>query len=157
MLRMQVRASQGLGRGGGYFERSDPSDRRERDQSDERETDLDIFGRRRSSTTPVATGGAQSAEAAPQAEASSTVSSSRPPGSGPRNGLHSAPALPTKAERQKAALERLRNPKRKASLSPPRTRVYRDRTSRSRSREAVDSSQSKNKRSRGFIFSGGVS
>ena len=41
--------------------------------------------------------------------------------SGPRNGLTTGSALPSKADRQKAALERLRNPVKKKEMSPPRS------------------------------------
>mmetsp|Transcript_18225 Transcript_18225/g.54493 ORF Transcript_18225/g.54493 Transcript_18225/m.54493 type:complete len:195 (-) Transcript_18225:117-701(-) len=137
-LRMQARATQGLGRGGGYFERGDPADRREASQD---EVDgVDEFGRRRKASSSALGGDDE-----PQAEGSS--SSRVAAGSGPRNGLTSTSALPTKAERQKAALERLRNPTKRTNMSPPRTRNYRDR-SRSRSREK--------KKTTGFIISGGI-
>merc|ERR1719203_2382631 len=147
LLRMQARASQGLGRGGGYFERTDLAERREAAQ--ELERGVDVFGRRRYDV-PVGTAAASVGSIAPGivTESQVEVGAVARTGSGPRNGLTCAGALPTMAERQKAALERLRNPaKRKASLSPPRTRVYREKSSRSRSRE---------KRAGGFIFSGGV-
>mmetsp|Transcript_54675 Transcript_54675/g.140763 ORF Transcript_54675/g.140763 Transcript_54675/m.140763 type:complete len:195 (-) Transcript_54675:49-633(-) len=136
-IRMQARAIQGLGRGGGYFERSDATDRREVED----ESEFDDFGRRRRKLKEP-----KEDEAAPTAGSSSAAG-----GSGPRNGLLSAPALPSKAERQKAALERLRNPNmKKAGLSPPRGRSFRDQSSRSRSREK------KKKISRGFVLSGGI-
>lgn len=139
-LRMQARAVQGLGRGGGFFERSDPNDRREASQDD---LGLDDFGRRR--TKAGDREGASPAEFSPQAQVEIAPARSS---SGPRNGLTSAGKPPSKAERQKAALERLRNPKRvTAALSPPRTRVYPEKSSRSRSRE---------KKTGGFIISGGI-
>mmetsp|Transcript_23072 Transcript_23072/g.46727 ORF Transcript_23072/g.46727 Transcript_23072/m.46727 type:complete len:172 (-) Transcript_23072:208-723(-) len=114
-LRLQARACQGMGRGGGYFERDDPADRKEVPEDEMKKSDLDIYGRRRS-------------------ESASTTDEK----------------ADRKAERQRAALERLRNPtKRKASLSPPRTRTYRDHTSRSRERK-------QQKKSQGFILSGGI-
>merc|ERR1719498_17069 len=125
-MRMQKRASDGIGKGGGYFERSDPADRNEETT---KPSDLDDFGRRRSNSDAASTGQASS-------------------GGGARNALLSTAPLPTKAERQKAALERLRSSaKRKPSLSPPRTRTYREKSSRSRSRQ---------KKQRGFILSGGL-
>merc|ERR1740139_502318 len=138
LIRMQARAIQGLGRGGGYFERCDASDRV---HDDKYERGVDEFGRRRFDSNDAE-------EPSRVADAVPTGSSS---GSGPRNGLTSGvPAPPSKAERQKAALERLRNPKkRETSMSPPRNRVYREKTSRSRSREA--------RKARGsFIFGGGL-
>eukprot|EP00404_Azadinium_spinosum_P023004 CAMPEP_0180614414 /NCGR_PEP_ID=MMETSP1037_2-20121125/31402_1 /TAXON_ID=632150 /ORGANISM="Azadinium spinosum, Strain 3D9" /LENGTH=180 /DNA_ID=CAMNT_0022634121 /DNA_START=42 /DNA_END=580 /DNA_ORIENTATION=- len=125
-MRLQARAIQGMGRGGGYFERSDPSDRRE--ITDDVDTGLDIYGRRRS-VPAVASGAtaASAAEAPPEAAATG----------GPRNSLTPNVAVPSKAERQRAALERLRNPsKKKETLSPPRGRTFRELSSRSRSREA---------------------
>mmetsp|Transcript_26647 Transcript_26647/g.55306 ORF Transcript_26647/g.55306 Transcript_26647/m.55306 type:complete len:168 (-) Transcript_26647:73-576(-) len=112
-LRLQARAGQGLGRGGGYFERGDAAERREASDDTGKKVDYDEFGRRR---------------------------------------FESAAATEElKAERQRAALERLRNPtKRKASLSPPRTRTYRDQKSRSRDRK-------QQRRNTGFILSGGIS
>mmetsp|Transcript_32830 Transcript_32830/g.86705 ORF Transcript_32830/g.86705 Transcript_32830/m.86705 type:complete len:198 (+) Transcript_32830:127-720(+) len=141
-MRLQARAIQGLGRGGGYYERSDPSDRRE--VSPGRATgEIDEFGRRRSAKLSTA-----AAASAPAAEEASPASA--PASSGPKNAIAAPPAPPSKAERQKAALDRLRNPKGvKAALSPPRTRTFREMGSRSRSRE-------KKKKQKGFILSGGI-
>mmetsp|Transcript_10908 Transcript_10908/g.16349 ORF Transcript_10908/g.16349 Transcript_10908/m.16349 type:complete len:203 (+) Transcript_10908:70-678(+) len=145
LIRMQARAVQGMGRGGGFFERNDPADRRQSDENDE----FDEFGRRRSKkAAPASPTGASAAaevpEAAPAAAAEITSSSSAKAEAAGKDGASSAPQ--TKAERQKAALARLRNPKKK-ELSPPRTRVYRDKSSRSRSRE---------QKRGGYIFSGGI-
>eukprot|EP00419_Tripos_fusus_P055941 CAMPEP_0172812458 /NCGR_PEP_ID=MMETSP1075-20121228/10058_1 /TAXON_ID=2916 /ORGANISM="Ceratium fusus, Strain PA161109" /LENGTH=234 /DNA_ID=CAMNT_0013652023 /DNA_START=19 /DNA_END=721 /DNA_ORIENTATION=- len=46
-LRLQARAIQGLGRGGGYFERGDPTDRRKAEDEAEDKGGFDIYGRRR--------------------------------------------------------------------------------------------------------------
>mmetsp|Transcript_2427 Transcript_2427/g.9479 ORF Transcript_2427/g.9479 Transcript_2427/m.9479 type:complete len:208 (+) Transcript_2427:100-723(+) len=149
MMRMQARVVQGMGRGGGYFERNDPSDRR---QASDDEKEVDMFGRRRSLAKSSSSGAGASADgevvaAAPEDEESSAGK----PGTKPRNSLVAGvSAPPTKAERQKAALERLRNPKKnKTELSPPRNRTFRDKSSRSRSRDAK-------KKGGGFIFSGGL-
>merc|ERR1719247_2467529 len=102
MMRLQTRAASGLGKGGGYFERSDPSDKKEEDLGP---SVVDEFGRRKSD-------GDTTGRAAPS--------------SGPRNGLTAVGPPLTKAERQKAALERLRSTAtKKPTLSPPRTREYR--------------------------------
>mmetsp|Transcript_47456 Transcript_47456/g.140169 ORF Transcript_47456/g.140169 Transcript_47456/m.140169 type:complete len:197 (-) Transcript_47456:164-754(-) len=138
-MRLQARAIQGMGRGGGYFERGDASDRRESND----DCVVDEFGRRRSVKAKPAP-----AEEAPGADEGSEGAAS----SGAKNSLTSVPALPTKAERQKAALERLRRPKAvKDALSPPRSRVYREPSSRSRSRD-----RNKKMREPGFILSGGI-
>lgn len=115
--RVQARAAQGLGRGGGYFERGEPANRIL--GADEKVGDTDVYGRRRFPMLAGPPGGSSA------------------PRSGPRNSITYAGTTPTKAERQKAALERLHNPARwrKLSLSPLRTRNYREPTSRSRSRE----------------------
>mmetsp|Transcript_42380 Transcript_42380/g.76948 ORF Transcript_42380/g.76948 Transcript_42380/m.76948 type:complete len:200 (-) Transcript_42380:133-732(-) len=142
-LRQQARVGQGLGRGGGYFERSDAPERKPGDDEDDV---CDIYGRRRrnasssacapsSSSSPAAT----AAPPGPETKAeTSEASEQRETGSKPLS----------KAERQKLALERLRNPT-KVSFSPPRTREYREPTSRSRSRKRKQQKQ-------GFILSGGV-
>ncbi|CAE7882074.1 ERDJ2B, partial [Symbiodinium sp. KB8] len=118
-MRMQARAVQGLGRGGGYFERT-TTEQRGCEDLRKVKGGLDIYGRTRtdspklSPSTPPSTG----------------------PADGPRNSLAPVGTLPTKTDRQKAALERLRAPKKKRDdLSPPRTRVYREKSSRSRSIE----------------------
>mmetsp|Transcript_110853 Transcript_110853/g.174792 ORF Transcript_110853/g.174792 Transcript_110853/m.174792 type:complete len:187 (+) Transcript_110853:34-594(+) len=131
MHRQSSRAAQGLGKGGGYFERDDAIDRRKAETDSCEAEGLDIYGRRRSGDIPT--------------KLKSETSS------GARNALTSAGPLPTKAERQKAALERLRNgSKKKVELSPPRVRTFRDPSSRSRSRMAK-------KGRKGFVLSGGIS
>ncbi|CAE8703212.1 unnamed protein product, partial [Polarella glacialis] len=120
-MRQQVRSIQGLGRGGGYMERDETVVRKEDPVGDVVLGGLDIYGRRRTTTANSSSSTAES----PAAAASS----------GPRNSLDAVSTLPTKADRQKAALDRLRAPKKKTSLSPARTRVYREKSSRSRSRE----------------------
>ncbi|CAJ1384357.1 unnamed protein product [Effrenium voratum] len=112
-LRMQARAIQGLGKGGGYFERttSEISGEVQRVKGG-----LDIFGR----TRTVSSGGSDHSS----------------PTSLPVEVPVAPAATDSKAERQKAALARLKNPKKKRDeLSPPRTRVYREKSSRSRSME----------------------
>mmetsp|Transcript_61558 Transcript_61558/g.115110 ORF Transcript_61558/g.115110 Transcript_61558/m.115110 type:complete len:192 (+) Transcript_61558:41-616(+) len=122
-MRMQARAVQGLGRGGGYFERT-TTEKRDSEDLQKVKGGIDIYGRTR---TVKPTGSAASDSASP---------TSLPPEGGPRNSLDTAGKLPSKADRQKAALERLRAPKKKRDdLSPPRTRVYREKSSRSRSLE----------------------
>mmetsp|Transcript_59214 Transcript_59214/g.108015 ORF Transcript_59214/g.108015 Transcript_59214/m.108015 type:complete len:192 (+) Transcript_59214:56-631(+) len=136
MLRLHSRALSGMGKGGGYFERNDPVDRSQ--ESDLQDGGLDVYGRRRSAGS-----GAPTREGA--SEAAESVAAG--PRSGARNSLTATGNMPSKAERQKAALERLRNSaKRKPSLSPPRTRQYIER----------DRSRSRNKRGKGFILSGGI-
>eukprot|EP00933_Yihiella_yeosuensis_P009572 TRINITY_DN115553_c0_g1_i1.p1 TRINITY_DN115553_c0_g1~~TRINITY_DN115553_c0_g1_i1.p1 ORF type:complete len:189 (+),score=42.35 TRINITY_DN115553_c0_g1_i1:76-642(+) len=128
LLRQQVRAGQGLGRGGGYFERDDDRERKD-DKEENVKGGLDIYGRVRTTHSSEEGGGSS--------------------GAGARNALTSVGHVPTKAERQKAALERLRKPKaKKESLSPPRTRIYREKSSRSRSRERRKNQQ------RGYISGG---
>jgi len=149
-LRLQARAGQGLGKGGGYFERSDPADRRE--TTEDKEGDYDVYGRRRfavADPSGVQGSGADESGGADRGAAPEGGGASERSGKGPRNSISSAGHIPSKAERQRIALERLRNPqKRKASLSPPRTRNFREATSRSRSRDR--------KKRAGFILSGGL-
>lgn len=133
-MRQQARALQGLGRGGGFFERNsaEPVDRKE-ELIAEAKGGLDVYGRRRGAAT------------------SGVQESVQTPSAGPRNSLTTVGSLPSKADRQKAALERLRNPvMKKKDMSPPRTRVYREKTSRSRSRDK------KKDQRRGYITSGGI-
>lgn len=130
-MRQQARALQGLGRGGGFFERNsaEPVDRKE-ELIAEAKGGLDVYGRRRGAAT------------------SGVQESVQTPSAGPRNSLTTVGSLPSKADRQKAALERLRNPvMKKKDMSPPRTRVYREKTSRSRSRDK------KKDQRRGYITS----
>ena len=131
VVRQQARALQGLGRGGGFFERSVVEVDRTEEVIAEAKGGLDIYGRRRGSVE------------------SNAVESPQTPTSGPRNSLTTVGSLPSKADRQKAALERLRNPvSKKKDMSPPRTRVYREKSSRSRSRDK------KKDQRRGYITSG---
>eukprot|EP00931_Biecheleriopsis_adriatica_P120957 TRINITY_DN96043_c0_g1_i1.p1 TRINITY_DN96043_c0_g1~~TRINITY_DN96043_c0_g1_i1.p1 ORF type:complete len:189 (+),score=6.18 TRINITY_DN96043_c0_g1_i1:79-645(+) len=104
---------------------SRPSDRRstvavERDRMEGKdgEAAIDVYGRRRS---------APDQEPASKDKAKGEPEEPTRKGSGARNGLNQTAALPSKAERQKAALERLRQ---KKTLSPPRTRVYREKSPR---------------------------
>eukprot|EP00913_Durusdinium_trenchii_P001397 g1292.t1 len=94
VVRQQARALQGLGRGGGFFERSE-GDRgrgtRSEELIEEAKGGLDVYGRRRGADPP---------SNSPRITASS----------GPRNSLTTVGELPSKQDRQKAALERLRNP-----------------------------------------------
>ncbi|CAE7458630.1 SEC63 [Symbiodinium pilosum] len=120
-MRMQARAVQGLGRGGGYFERTTTAEKRDSEDLRKVKGGLDIYGRTRT--------GDNSPKLSPARHRS-------PPEGGPRNGLDAIGTVPSKTDRQKAALERLRAPKKKRDeLSPPRTRVYREKSSRSRSLE----------------------
>mmetsp|Transcript_72573 Transcript_72573/g.143888 ORF Transcript_72573/g.143888 Transcript_72573/m.143888 type:complete len:220 (+) Transcript_72573:83-742(+) len=164
-LRLQARAIQGLGRGGGYFERGDPTDRRKAEDEAEDKGGFDIYGRRRfahsentdergeDATTSDAT--ASVATAPEGGEAVDTASKNdahepRPASVSTAASASASNGCGSKADRQRAALERLRNPtKLKVSLSPPRTRAYREPSSRSRER--------KQRRRTGFIFSGGIS
>jgi len=136
VMRLQVRAIQGLGRGGGYFERGDPVDRRQASDETEDQGVLDVYGRRRFTQSERAEeGGGGGLTTISDATASATPATEG--------------ASSSKAGRQRAALERLRNPaKHRAGLSPPRTRTYRDPSSRSRER--------KQRRSSGFTLSGGI-
>eukprot|EP00930_Biecheleria_cincta_P028310 TRINITY_DN19745_c0_g1_i2.p3 TRINITY_DN19745_c0_g1~~TRINITY_DN19745_c0_g1_i2.p3 ORF type:complete len:144 (-),score=15.50 TRINITY_DN19745_c0_g1_i2:81-512(-) len=114
----------------------DGSPRQEAGQANEK-GGVDLCGRRRSSS------------------GDSTGTGPTTPGPGPRNSLDTPPvgAIPTKADRQKAALERLRNPKKKTDgLSPPRSRTYRDKTSRSRSRDKKKDTMGR----RNWVQSGGI-
>mmetsp|Transcript_142031 Transcript_142031/g.258150 ORF Transcript_142031/g.258150 Transcript_142031/m.258150 type:complete len:189 (-) Transcript_142031:125-691(-) len=109
--RMRARAVQGLGRGGGYFERDEALDRD--DDMERVKGGVDIYGRVRTEPTSAAVSGR---------EASSENSELRI-------------ARQSKTDKQKAALERLRAPKKRAQLSPPRPSHFREKSSRSRSRE----------------------
>mmetsp|Transcript_135112 Transcript_135112/g.320315 ORF Transcript_135112/g.320315 Transcript_135112/m.320315 type:complete len:191 (-) Transcript_135112:4-576(-) len=135
VVRQQARAMQGLGRGGGYYERDESSIDRSEEIIAEATGGLDVFGRRRGSAVP-----APVSESAPS------------PRSGARNALTTNVAnLPTKADRQKAALERLRNPVlKKKEMPPPRMRPVREKSSRSRSRDR------KKDQRRGYIMGGGI-
>eukprot|EP00434_Breviolum_minutum_P004834 symbB.v1.2.004261.t1/scaffold222.1/size270942/3 len=123
-LRMQARAIQGLGRGGGYFERTVTESRGSEDLQKVK-GGLDIYGRVRTNS------GGGSESCSPAAERREAAVPKKETGK------------ETKADRQKAALERLRMPKKKRDeLSPPRTRVYREKSSRSRSLERRRESRS---------------
>eukprot|EP00927_Polykrikos_kofoidii_P015034 TRINITY_DN16672_c0_g1_i1.p1 TRINITY_DN16672_c0_g1~~TRINITY_DN16672_c0_g1_i1.p1 ORF type:complete len:172 (-),score=24.32 TRINITY_DN16672_c0_g1_i1:194-709(-) len=120
VIRQLARVGAGLGRGGGYFERNEITEsRRSDDERESAQKGFDAYGRRIFKD-----------EEAVAADRGSAAAASR-------------------AERQRKALERLRNPKaRRPSLSPPRTRTFRDETSRSRERRKGGR--------QGFILSGGV-
>mmetsp|Transcript_86453 Transcript_86453/g.241932 ORF Transcript_86453/g.241932 Transcript_86453/m.241932 type:complete len:175 (+) Transcript_86453:126-650(+) len=110
--RMQERASKGVGRAGGYFERDDG----ERRQSSSDKGEYDEFGRRATGSKNKEVGQL------------------------------------SKAERQKAALERLTNKRKQMpALSPPRARITREHSSRSRER-----AEAAKKKRHPFIFSGGI-
>ncbi|CAK8990647.1 unnamed protein product [Durusdinium trenchii] len=87
VVRQQARALQGLGRGGGFFERSE-GDRgrgtRSEELIEEAKGGLDVYGRRRGADPP---------SNSPRITASS----------GPRNSLTTVGELPSKQDRQKAA------------------------------------------------------
>eukprot|EP00930_Biecheleria_cincta_P092738 TRINITY_DN8275_c0_g2_i1.p1 TRINITY_DN8275_c0_g2~~TRINITY_DN8275_c0_g2_i1.p1 ORF type:complete len:182 (-),score=30.09 TRINITY_DN8275_c0_g2_i1:33-578(-) len=115
-LRMVARSGSGLGRGGGYFERSEDSGgsaARSRKKEDKDLSDtkggLDVYGRIRDSKN------SKNEDTSARRENS-------------RNSKDS------KSERQKAALERLRTGARK-DLSPPKPTHFREKSSRSRSLE----------------------
>ncbi|CAK9107389.1 Translocation protein SEC63-like [Durusdinium trenchii] len=113
-LRMQARAIQGLGRGGGYFERT-VTESRGKEDLQRVKGGLDIYGRTRTKS-----GGSDSCSPTRTQQHEEKHEEKRD----------------SKADRQKAALERLRMPKKKRDeLSPPRTRIYREKSSRSRSIE----------------------
>mmetsp|Transcript_44608 Transcript_44608/g.105770 ORF Transcript_44608/g.105770 Transcript_44608/m.105770 type:complete len:198 (-) Transcript_44608:120-713(-) len=139
-LRLQARAGQGLGRAGGYYERSEPVERRDDD-----EDICDIYGRRRHK--PSSGAAASSSSAAGEPAGAPDVASQAATAAAPQEGSDKPLS---KAERQKLALERLKNPgARKVALSPPRTREFREPSSRSRSRKRKQQKQ-------GFILSGGL-
>merc|ERR1719482_1700562 len=111
--RMLARSMQGVGRGGGYFERDEIAKASEDDEVQRVKGGVDIYGRIRTELTASTEGDAASADASSQAR---------------------APA--TKSDKQKAALERLRSRQTKrADLSPPRPCHFREKSSRSRSLE----------------------
>eukprot|EP00435_Cladocopium_sp_Y103_P060990 s1293_g22.t1 len=125
-LRMQARAIQGLGRGGGYFERTVTESRSSEDLQKVK-GGLDIYGRTRTKSM----GGSESASPAAERRKEAAANDAKE-----AKGDTKEAKGDTKADRQKAALERLRNIKKKRDeLSPPRTRVYREKSSRSRSLE----------------------
>jgi hypothetical protein len=147
VMRLQVRAIQGLGRGGGYFERGDPSDRYQVSDEIEEKGGFDVYGRRRLTQSELAEEGGHGKDCG-EINTSHATASANPAteGGAPKSAVG---ASSSKADRQRAALERLRNPaKLRTCLSPPRTRTYREPSSRSRER--------KQRRSSGFAFSGGL-
>ena len=91
-MRQIHRSEQGLGRGGGFFERDQAAQRDTRDLA-QAKNGLDIYGRRKE--------------------------------------VKGQELKDSKADRQKAALDRLRH--RSKELSPPRPSHFRERSSRSRS------------------------
>merc|ERR1711920_699091 len=93
----------------------EPVERESGDALDSVQGCMDIYGRSRSTSTQGTSG-----EAVPQTETSTSVSTQ--------------PDRPlTEAEKQKAALERLRG--KRTNLSPPRPSHFREKSSRSRSAE----------------------
>eukprot|EP00931_Biecheleriopsis_adriatica_P120503 TRINITY_DN95631_c0_g1_i1.p1 TRINITY_DN95631_c0_g1~~TRINITY_DN95631_c0_g1_i1.p1 ORF type:complete len:173 (+),score=32.94 TRINITY_DN95631_c0_g1_i1:23-541(+) len=105
-MRMHARSERGLGKGGGYFERGETSSRK--DAKEDAKGGLDIYGR------VIGSGKDKAKDEKPKEKKEDTSSKS------------------TKADRQKAALERLRGRK---QLSPPRPTHFREKSSRSRSAE----------------------
>ena len=113
-IRMRARTMQGVGRGGGYFERDETEKKSEDGDVHKVKGGVDIYGRIRTEPTLPSGGDNTSADA----------------------GLHKRSAPGTKSDKQKAALERLRaRQNKRTELSPPRPSHFREKSSRSRSRE----------------------
>ncbi|CAK0852410.1 unnamed protein product [Prorocentrum cordatum] len=69
MLRQQARMFQGLGRGGGYFERAEAT---QRNEAEEEEDEFDVFGRRKRGRA-TASGGGREAPAAVESAGDAAV------------------------------------------------------------------------------------
>mmetsp|Transcript_34906 Transcript_34906/g.104445 ORF Transcript_34906/g.104445 Transcript_34906/m.104445 type:complete len:222 (-) Transcript_34906:117-782(-) len=123
----KTRRSAEEGRGGGLYDRQDPSDKKQWDSDGE---EFDEFGRRKKKRGVRAAGGAAAAAAPTRGREESSVPPSSAAAVEDADGGRGKPAGGALADKHKAALERLRS--KHASTGSGRGRD--DRRSRSRSR-----------------------